>query len=305
MKNLILLATFLTLAIALHAGPTHSAVVVKSNHGPVWVSLDRRPSPGPDAVHRFNNLPPGRHFIEIYRASGPAHPFGGPGGHRLVYSGYIDAFAGLRTVYVWSGAGLRLSASRPLPPGQSGCAVHGGHSCSCSPQGNHGWNGPWVPPYGQGGMGYGYPHQPDCPYSCCVSGQSFPGQPPYGYPWPGNYQPGGYGQGGNPWGQYPYGGRIPMTDQQFNGFMQRFRSPYMESQKLDVLKREIDEEWLTNAQVNQVLSELYFESNKLEAARFLYHRSAEPDIYHGVADAFAFSSSRDDLNDYMARHPWK
>jgi len=56
---------------------------------------------------------------------------------------------------------------------------------------------------------------------------------------------------------------------------------------------------LTSDQIFQLASIFSFESNKLEFAKYAYDFVYDPNNYYIVTDAFTFSSSTKELNDYI------
>jgi len=323
MKNLWMLVALFSLTIGAKANHYGSTIVIKSQgDAPIIVEMDRRHSPHHKPVHKFNNIRPGKHFVEVYRRTGH-HPHAGHHPPRLVYRGYVRAQQGYRSVYVIRHGSLRLVSKKRLSHGNHGCSIHGNQSCNCN-SGPHGWNngsghqghgnghggyGGYGNGHGNGynGHGYGNGHSGGdgnvqgysggCNNSCGHSnGHSWNN-------WNNNWN-GNYGHGGQHWNGNSgyYGGHQPMSYQDFWFFMNRMRGNLTDAQKVDMAKRELKDDWLTTEQVNIVLDDLFFEQEKLDLAKNLYHRTVDPDEYKELDNQFDFNSNKKQLSEYVERN---
>jgi hypothetical protein len=60
---------------------------------------------------------------------------------------------------------------------------------------------------------------------------------------------------------------------------------------------------MTTAQVSQIMALFSFEDSKLDFAKFAYGRTYDLSNYFMVNNAFTFSSSVDELNDFIQSQP--
>lgn len=91
-----------------------------------------------------------------------------------------------------------------------------------------------------------------------------------------------------------------MSNENFEKLLNSIRNEYFDTVKLKTAKRAIKSNSVTSNQVSQLVSELNFESNKLEFAKYAYKRTVDPQNYFLVSSNFTFSSSKDTLFDYIA-----
>lgn len=71
------------------------------------------------------------------------------------------------------------------------------------------------------------------------------------------------------------------------------------SNKMNVAKSFLKSKCLSVEQIKDVMGLFSFEGDKLEFAKFAYDRCSNKDDYYMVSDAFSFSSSNDELTDYI------
>ncbi len=107
------------------------------------------------------------------------------------------------------------------------------------------------------------------------------------------YFPNGLGQCGTP---VYYG---VMDDYSFRTALQQISSQSFESNRLQVSQQIAMSNPLSSAQVANIMQLFSFESTRLEFARFAYGYVVDPQRYFMVNNAFAFSSSVDDLNRFL------
>jgi hypothetical protein len=74
-----------------------------------------------------------------------------------------------------------------------------------------------------------------------------------------------------------------------------------ESDKLLVAKQAIGGKLLSADQVRRIMGLFTFESSKLEFAKWAYRNTWDPQNYYVVNDAFTFSSSIRDLDEFIRR----
>ena len=100
-----------------------------------------------------------------------------------------------------------------------------------------------------------------------------------------------------------YGGAIgcpwPMSDDQFSDALKSVSSKSFDDEKATVAKQITGSNCLTVEQAKTMMMELSFDSAKLEYAKFVYDKTFDIGNYYKLNDAFDFSSSVDDLNEYI------
>lgn len=91
----------------------------------------------------------------------------------------------------------------------------------------------------------------------------------------------------------------PMSDYDFGLLRESIRSKSFDSTRLQVAKQAIDSRRLTSLQVRELMDLMWFESTKLDLAKFAYHRVVDKERFFLVNDAFSFSSSIDELDRFI------
>lgn len=91
----------------------------------------------------------------------------------------------------------------------------------------------------------------------------------------------------------------PMADNDFASALASIKSKSFDKDKLIVAKQITNSNCLTSNQVKQIMELFSFESEKLEFAKFAYTHTFDPENYYKVNDAFSFSSSISELNNYI------
>jgi hypothetical protein len=74
-----------------------------------------------------------------------------------------------------------------------------------------------------------------------------------------------------------------------------------DNSKLAICKQAISSNTVSSSQVFELMSLLSFESSKLELAKFAYYYVVDKNRFYVVNNAFSFSSSIDELNDFIYR----
>lgn len=121
--------------------------------------------------------------------------------------------------------------------------------------------------------------------------------PPQGYQQqqPAYYQMPGYmGTVGCPW---------PMQDAQFAQAQQTVGNQDFEQNKLQIAKQIVNSNCLTSQQVKSMMTVFDFEQSKLDFAKYCYSHTFDINNYYIVNDAFDFSNSVTELNNYIAANP--
>ena len=97
----------------------------------------------------------------------------------------------------------------------------------------------------------------------------------------------------------PIGCPWPMNDDQFADALTSVSSKSFDDEKATVAKQITGSNCLTVEQAKTMMMELSFDSAKLEYAKFAYDKTYDIGNYYKLNDAFDFSSSVDELNDYI------
>lgn len=101
-----------------------------------------------------------------------------------------------------------------------------------------------------------------------------------------------------------YSGKIgcpmPMSPVDFGDMKETVRSKDFENTKLTIAKQVLQNNCLTSQQVKEVLSLFYFETTKVDYAKYAYDHTYDIGNYYKINDAFEFESSVTDLNNYIS-----
>lgn len=89
------------------------------------------------------------------------------------------------------------------------------------------------------------------------------------------------------------------TDLNFKQMLSTLKAKTFESDKVSIAKQLFRTNCYTVAQVKEILTLFTFESNRLDLAKFAYSCTFDYDNYYQLNDLFTFSSSIDELNDYI------
>lgn len=97
----------------------------------------------------------------------------------------------------------------------------------------------------------------------------------------------------------PIGCPWPMNDVDFVSAQQSINSKSFESDKLTIAKQVLGSNCMTCEQIKWVMTTFSFEDSKLDFAKYAYGYVYDPGNFYKVNDAFSFSSSIDELNNYI------
>lgn len=97
----------------------------------------------------------------------------------------------------------------------------------------------------------------------------------------------------------PVGCNWPMSDGDFRSAAQSISSKTFEGDKTKVAKQIFNTNCMTSSQVKQVLDLFTYEASKLEFAKYAYGRTFDIGNYYKVNDAFTYSSSIDELDEFI------
>jgi hypothetical protein len=104
----------------------------------------------------------------------------------------------------------------------------------------------------------------------------------------------GGGQGGG-WGN----NMQAMDNRTFEQFKQTLRNESFDNGKTAIAKQTMLANYFTAAQVKEIVSLFSFENSKLEIAKYAYRYTVDKGSYFLVNDAFSYSSSKDELMNYV------
>lgn len=117
------------------------------------------------------------------------------------------------------------------------------------------------------------------------------------YPKPPMVGPGTCGTPNTPVVNY---GPIPMNQTDFAQLKQTINNAGFESTRLTILKQALAYNHFTTGQVRELMDLFWFESSKLEVAKIAYPKTIDRQNYYLVNNNFSFSSSVNQLTDYIA-----
>ena len=93
-----------------------------------------------------------------------------------------------------------------------------------------------------------------------------------------------------------------MSNGQFSDALRSVSSKSFDDEKATVAKQVAGSNCLTAEQAKTMMMQLDFESAKLDYAKFAYDKTFDIGNYYKLNDAFDFSSSVDELNEYINGH---
>ena len=102
--------------------------------------------------------------------------------------------------------------------------------------------------------------------------------------------------------QAPVGckGQYAMSGPDFNNSLTTIGNEGFDETKLSIAKQVAGANCLSVAQIVQVCKKFGFEESKLDFAKFAYDHCTDPKNYFNVNNVFGFSSSKEDLNNYIS-----
>ena len=116
--------------------------------------------------------------------------------------------------------------------------------------------------------------------------------------WYGDGRPGsGYHNGGGYGNNTGY--NQPVSESEFGQVMQRIKSQWFPSAKMNTAKEELARHSFTTLQVRQVLQLFASESDKMELAKLAYRTIVDSRNFYQLYDVFSFQSSREELDRYV------
>lgn len=97
----------------------------------------------------------------------------------------------------------------------------------------------------------------------------------------------------------PYHYNQPMNENSFRSLLGAIQNASFESNRSSIAKQAIQSNYFTSAQVVQLLNQFWFEDTKLDIAKAAFNKVIDQENYYLVNNAFNFSSSVDELAQYL------
>ncbi len=97
-----------------------------------------------------------------------------------------------------------------------------------------------------------------------------------------------------------YGAR-PMNSSNFNSALQTIKNQNFDESRLKTAKQIAQNNCLNTNQIVEICKIFGFEESRLDFAKFAFDACVEPQNYFKVNNVFSFSSSADELNDFISR----
>lgn len=94
-------------------------------------------------------------------------------------------------------------------------------------------------------------------------------------------------------------GAVAMSSADFSSALATIKKQGFDETRLSTAKQIAGGNCLSASQVSDICKEFGFEETKLSFAKYAYERCTEPNNYFKVNNVFGFSSSADDLNEYI------
>ncbi len=91
----------------------------------------------------------------------------------------------------------------------------------------------------------------------------------------------------------------PMNVTTFGSVVEQIKKQSFEDNKLNVIKQALTANCVSAKQVKQLMGEFPFEENKLKVAKMCYDRTTDKNNYFTLNDSFSFSSSADELHQFL------
>lgn len=90
-----------------------------------------------------------------------------------------------------------------------------------------------------------------------------------------------------------------MSPSTMSSVLDQLKKQAFEDNKMNVIKQVLGSNCISTAQVKQLMSEFSFEENKLKVAKMCYAKTTDKGNYFMLNDAFSFSSSADELQQFL------
>lgn len=100
----------------------------------------------------------------------------------------------------------------------------------------------------------------------------------------------------------PYPAVHAMTPAAFSALLSAIDDQWYDEAKRDVMLLALQNNYVTTAQITELLDQLTFEDTKLSLAKSAYAKVTDPQNYFMVNKVFTFSSSVSELSDYILHY---
>ena len=90
-----------------------------------------------------------------------------------------------------------------------------------------------------------------------------------------------------------------MSPSTMSSVLDQLKKQAFEDNKMNVIKQVLGSNCISSTQVKQLMSEFSFEENKLRVAKMCYSKTTDKGNYFMLNDAFSFSSSADELQQFL------
>jgi len=94
-----------------------------------------------------------------------------------------------------------------------------------------------------------------------------------------------------------------MDEEEFEDILSRMQESWFAEDRLIMARQAIGDRSISSGQALEMAGTFSFESTKLEFAKFAYLKVYDPERFYILNDAFSFSSSRRELDEYMRSNP--
>jgi hypothetical protein len=91
-----------------------------------------------------------------------------------------------------------------------------------------------------------------------------------------------------------------MNPADFSQLKQTIDNARFENTRLSIFKQALNYNYFTTAQVRELMDLFWFENSKLEVAKIAYPKTIDQNNYYQVNNEFSFSSSVNELGQYIA-----
>ena len=92
---------------------------------------------------------------------------------------------------------------------------------------------------------------------------------------------------------------MPMNNRDFSSAFETVKNLGFDETRLKTAKQIVSDNCMNTSQISQICGVFGFESSKLDFAKFAFEFCVEPKNYFKINNVFGFSSSVDELNNYI------
>ncbi len=92
-----------------------------------------------------------------------------------------------------------------------------------------------------------------------------------------------------------------VSDNDFNQLKQYIKKEAFDDRKVALAKQGAGNNYFSTSQVSQLMSLISFDNGKLDIAKYFYNQCIDKNNYYQLADALSFSSSKDELLNYIKK----